>query len=87
MSWLNPEKDLKSVKIIDLKTGMPAETEDSVSTEAGEAKNVLVTNLASDVDANYKIIFEFTDGHLPVEYIAGGLPYGKGSYYDYEQKE
>lgn len=85
LSWLNPEKELKSVKIIDLKTGMPAETEDSVSTEAGEANNVLVTNLASDVDANYKIIFEFTDGHLPVEYIAGGLPYGKGSYYDYEQ--
>ncbi len=85
LSWLNPEKEIKSVKVIDCKTGLEAETEDSVSGVSGAANNVLMTGLASDSNANYRIIFEFTDGHDAVEYIAGGLPYGKGSYYDYEQ--
>lgn len=85
LSWKNPEKSIKSIRVIDCATGNDAVFDDEITTESLKANNVLITGLSSTEDANFKIIFTFSDGHENVEYLAGGLPYGKGSYYDYEQ--
>lgn len=85
ISWLNPEKELASIEVLDYNTGAGAVFEDEISLEPGAANNVLVEDLPSDTPQNFRIIFRFADGHSAVEYVAGGLAYGKGTYYDYEQ--
>ena len=85
ISWLNPAQPISSIQVLDAETGLAAQFDDTISLDPGAANNVFVTDLSSTVPSNYRIIFEFSDGHEPVEYVAGGLAYGKGTYYDYEQ--
>lgn len=85
ISWLNPEKTLTSIEVLDCASGQPAVFGDTISLDPGAPNNVLIKDLPSTVPSNYRIIFHFADGHAGVEYVAGGLAYGKGTYYDYEQ--
>lgn len=87
ISWLNPTKPLASISIIDCATGTEAKISDksTVTLTAGGVNNILLEELPSVGNANYRIIFNFTDGHEAVEYVAGGVPYGQGKYNDYEQ--
>ena len=85
ISWKNPEKNISGIKVLDYKTGAPAEFDDVITLASGAANNVLIKDLSSKETSEYRIIFSFPDGHENVEYVAGGLAYGKGSYYDYEQ--
>lgn len=85
LSWINPQKPVKSITITDCATGNGAVYEDELSMAPGAANNVVVKDLSSTEVTNFRITFEFTDGHEAVEYVAGGLAYGKGAFYDYEQ--
>lgn len=87
ISWINPSKSITSINVYDCATGNEAKISDvnTITLESGKVNNILLEDLSSKENANYRIVFNFGDGHEPVEYIAGGLPYGQGKYNDYEQ--
>lgn len=87
ISWINPTKTLNSISVIDCATGLEADISDknTITLASGGVNNILLEGLSSAGISNYRIIFNFSDGHEAVEYVAGGVPYGQGKYIDYEQ--
>lgn len=84
LSWVNPQRSLTAVKILNYETGLPYTVSETVSTAEGAKNVVLIKELSKEKSTKLRIVFEFSDGHDAVEYLAEGKASGIVS--DYEQK-